>query len=424
MGKTIAEKILSLHAGQDLKAGDFAVCDIDFCFGQDGTSGIIVDRFKALGIQKAFDRGRFAIVIDHSAPSPNMGVSAVHKKLRDFAREKGLLLYDIGCGVCHQVIPEMGHVLPGDLVLGADSHTCTYGALGALSTGVGSTDLAISLACGKNWFKVPESVKIVVKGSLQRGVYAKDLILRIIGDLRADGATYKSVEFYGPTIKSLSIDSRFTICNMGVEMGAKFSVIPADEVTLKWLSSLPSRRSPRDARKPNPQHADRDAAYCLVKEYDVSKIGPQVAKPHAVDNNASVEEAEGTPIDEAYLGTCTNGRLEDLEIAVRIIKKRKAHKDVRFIVAPASRSIYLDAVKRGFIGTLIEAGASIVTPGCGPCVGTHNGVPSASEVVISSANRNFKGRMGNPEASIYLASPATVVASALEGRIADPRKFL
>ena len=421
MGKAIAEKILSQHAGQDLKAGDFAVCNIDFCFGQDGTSGIIVDRFKALGIKEVFDRNKFAIVIDHSAPSPHMGVSAVHKKLREFAKEKGLLLYDIGCGVCHQVIPEKGHVLPGDLVLGADSHTCTYGALGVLSTGVGSTDLAISLACGKNWFKVPGSIKIIVKGKLPRGVYSKDLILKIIGDLRADGATYKSVEFYGETIESMSMDARFTICNMGVEMGAKFSIIPADKVTLRWLAGRQSVRNTK--RKPNPQYADRDATYVLVKEFDASKIGPQVAKPHAVDNNATVEEVEGTHIDEAYLGTCTNGRLEDLTIAAGILKGKKVHKDVRFIVAPASKEVYLAAMKRGVVATLIESGVSVVTPGCGPCVGTHNGVPSSGEVVISSANRNFKGRMGNPESFIYLASPATVVASALEGKITDPRKF-
>lgn len=418
MGKTIAEKILSNHAGQDLKAGDFAVCNIDFCFGQDGTSGIIIDRFKALGIKEAFDRNKFAIVIDHSAPSPSMGVSAIHKKLRDFASEKGLLLYDVGCGVCHQVIPEMGHVLPGDLVLGADSHTCTYGALGALSTGVGSTDLAISLASGKNWFKVPESIKIVVKGKLPKGVYSKDLVLKVIGDLGADGATYKSVEFYGPAIEQLSMDARFTICNMGVEMGAKFCVIPADSVTMKWLKGKPL------SRKPNPQYADPDADYCLVKEYDASQFVPQLAKPHTVDNKATVEEMAGTHIDEAYLGTCTNGRLEDLEIAVRILKNRKIHKNVRFIVAPASRSIYLEAVKKGIITTLIESGASVVTPGCGPCVGTHNGVPSVGETVISSANRNFKGRMGQPDAFIYLGSPATVVASALEGKITDPRKYL
>ena len=418
MAKTIAEKILSLHAGRDLSAGDFAVCDLDFCFGQDGTSGIIVDRFKALGVKEVFSRGKFAIVIDHSSPSPNMGVSAVHKKLREFAREKGLLLYDIGCGVCHQVIPEMGHVLPGDLVLGADSHTCTYGALGALSTGVGSTDLAISLACGKNWFKCPESIKIIVKGKLPGGVYSKDLILHIIGDLKADGATYKSVEFYGEAIDSLSMDARFTICNMGVEMGAKFSIIPADNVTLKWVAGR------NKDRKPLPQYADKNAAYSLTREYDVSKISPQLAKPHTVDNNASVEEASGTRIDEAYLGTCTNGRLEDLTIAASILKGKKVHPDVRFIVAPASKDIYLTAIKNGIINVLVEAGGSVVTPGCGPCVGTHNGVPSAGEVVISSANRNFKGRMGNPDAFIYLASPATVAASALEGRIADPRKYL
>jgi len=418
MGKTIAEKILSQHAGQDLRAGDFAVCNIDFCFGQDGTRGIIVDRFRALGIKEAFDRGKFAIVIDHSAPSPNMGVSAVHKKLRDFSREKGLLLYDIGCGVCHQVIPENGHVLCGDLVLGADSHTCTYGALGALSTGVGSTDLAISLACGKNWFKVPASIKILVRGKLGRGVYSKDLILHIIGDLKADGATYQSVEFYGPCIDALSMDARFTICNMGVEMGAKFSVIPADKKTLAWLSGR------NKMRKPNPQYADKDAVYSLVKEYDASRIVPQLAKPHAVDNHATVEELCGTHIDEAYLGTCTNGRLEDLEIAASMLKGRHVSKDVRFIVAPASRDIYLQAMKKGLIGILVQAGASVVTPGCGPCVGTHNGVPSVGEVVVSSANRNFKGRMGNPESFIYLGSPATVVASAIEGRIADPRAYV
>lgn len=418
MGKTIAEKILSSHAGRVLSAGDFAVCNIDFCFGQDGTSGIIVDRFRALGIKEVFDREKFAIVIDHSAPSPNMGVSAVHKKLRDFSRDKGLLLYDIGCGVCHQVIPENGHILSGDLVLGADSHTCTYGALGALSTGVGSTDLAISLACGKNWFKVPQSIKIVVHGKLSRGAYSKDLILHIIGDLKADGATYKSVEFYGTCIDDLSTDARFTICNMGVEMGAKFSIIPADKKTLAWLAGR------NKMRKPNPQKADKDAVYSLVKEYDASRIVPQLAKPHAVDNNATVEELRGTHIDEAYLGTCTNGRLEDLEIAARMLKGRKVSADVRFIVAPASKDIYLQAMKKGFLSVLVEAGASVVTPGCGPCVGTHNGIPSAGEVVVSSANRNFKGRMGNPESSIYLGSPATVVASAVEGCIADPRTYL
>jgi 3-isopropylmalate/(R)-2-methylmalate dehydratase large subunit len=401
MGKTISEKILSAHAGVDLKAGDFAVCDIDFCFGQDGTSGIIADRFRALGVQHAFDKDKFAIVIDHSSPSPNMGVSAVHKKLRDFSGEFGLLLYDIGCGVCHQVIPEKGHVLPGDLVLGADSHTCTYGALGALATGVGSTDLAISLASGKNWFKVPETIKVILKGQLGRGVYSKDVILAVIGKLGADGATYKAVEFYGKALETMSMDARFTISN-----------------TLAWGVGR------NKTRRPSPRAADKDAKYCQTFEIDLSKLEPQIAKPHTVDNNASIAEVAGTRIDEAVLGTCTNGRYEDLWIAARMLRGRKVSPLVRFIVAPASRDIYLDAVKKGIVATLIEAGASIVTPGCGPCVGTHNGVPSIGENVISTANRNFKGRMGQPDAFIYLASPATVVASALEGKITDPRKYL
>jgi 3-isopropylmalate/(R)-2-methylmalate dehydratase large subunit len=417
MGKTIAEKILSTHAGQDLKAGDFAVCNIDFCFGQDGTTGIIADRFRDLGMDKVFDRDKFAIVLDHSAPSPNSSVSEVHKKLRIFARENNFLLYDIGCGVCHQVIPEAGHVKPGDLVLGADSHTCTYGALGVLSTGVGSTDLAVSLASGKNWFKVPESIKVVVKGGFPKGVFAKDLILKMIGDFGANGATYKSVEFCGETIKGLSMDARFTICNMGVEMGAKFSVIAADKVALEWLK----KRCQEDL---HPVEADSDAAYSQTKTYDVSKLTPQLAKPHSVDNHAGIEELEGTRIDEAYLGTCTNGRFEDLATAAEILKKHKVHRDVRFIVAPASRAVYLEAIQKGIITILVEAGAVVVAPGCGPCVGTHNGVPSSGEVVISTANRNFKGRMGNPEALIYLASPATVAASAVEGKMADPRRYL
>ena len=413
--KTIAEKILSNHADRDLKAGDFAICNIDFCFGQDGTSGIIIDRFNQLGINRVFDKNRFVIVIDHNSPSPNQGVATVHKKLRDFTKKLNLKLYDINCGVCHQVITEMGHVLPGDLVLGADSHTCTYGALGVLSTGVGSTDLAISLACGKNWFRVPESIKIVIKGQIPKGVYAKDIILYIIKDFRADGATYKSLEFCGPVIKSLSLDQRFTICNMAVELGAKFGVIEPDEKVFSFLKK-------RTKIKFKSQFADKNAKYCLIKEYDISKISPQVAKPHTVDNVCNIEEVVGISIDQAFLGTCTNGRLEDLEVAAKILKGKKINPEIRLIIAPASKNIYLLALKKGLVKIFIEAGASVLNPGCGPCVGTHQGVPADNEVTISTANRNFKGRMGNPKAFIYLASPATVVASALKGRIADPRK--
>ncbi len=318
MGKTIAEKILSNHAGRDLKAGDIAVCDVDFCFGQDGTSSIIIDSFRKLGVKKAFDKSKFTMVIDHSAPSPNMGVSAIHKKMRDFAREFDLGMYDIGCGVCHQLVPQKGHVTCGDLVLGADSHTCTYGAINVFSTGVGSTDLAITLASGKNWFKVPETIKVAVTGKLPKGVSSKDVILHIAKDIGSNGATYKSVEFYGDTISDMSVDARLTISNMVVEIGAKVGLMEADEKTLKWVRE-------HSKKEPKPVKSDPDARYIAVKKYDVSKLVPQVAKPHAVDNVADAGALNGVKIDQAFVGTCTNGRLEDLETAARILKGKTVY---------------------------------------------------------------------------------------------------
>lgn len=417
MSKTIAEKILSKHSARNLKAGDFAICKVDFTFGQDGTSSIIIDRVKELGIKKF--KTKFCMVIDHSAPSPSEGVSKVHKKMRAFARDYNTCLFDIGCGVCHQVIPESGNILPGDLVLGADSHTCTYGALGAFSTGVGSTDLAIALVTGKNWFKVPRTYKIIVKGRLSKGVFAKDIILHIISDIKADGATYKAVEFSGPVIDKLDMDARFTICNMVVEMGAKAGFMPVDKITNDWLLKRGLK-----AGSINSVAADKNANYEKVIEYDISRLEPRVSCPHTVDNTSAAAKLKKVKINEAYLGTCTNGRLSDLKIAAKILKSRKIASDVRFIVAPSSRDIYLEALKAGIIDILIKAGAVIVAPGCGPCVGTHNGVPADGEVVISTANRNFKGRMGNPNAFIYLGSPATVTASAVEGKITDPRRYL
>lgn len=416
MAKTIAEKILSNHCGREVRAGDIAICDVDFCFGQDGTSSIIIDSFRKLGVNKAFDPNRFAMVIDHSAPSPNVGVSEIHKKMREFAKTFDLGMYDIGCGVCHQIIPQYGHVTCGDLVLGADSHTCTYGAINVFSTGVGSTDIAITLASGKNWFKIPETIKVVVKGKRPTGVYSKDIILNIIRDIGANGATYKAVEFYGEAISDLSVDARLTISNMAVEMGAKVGLMEADSKVLKWVAG-------RSKRAPRPAQADIGARYIAVKEYDVSKLAPQVAKPHAVDNVSDVDELADVKINQAYLGTCTNGRLEDLEIAAKILKRNKVHPEVKFVVAPASREIFLEASKKGLIDVFIESGAAVVGPGCGPCVGTHNGVLADGEVAISTANRNFKGRMGNPNSFIYLASPATVAASAIKGMIADPREY-
>ncbi|MCM8790128.1 MAG: 3-isopropylmalate dehydratase large subunit [Candidatus Omnitrophica bacterium] len=415
MGKTIAEKILSSHSGKDLKAGDIAICNVDFCFGQDGTSSIIIDSFKKLSVAKPFDKSKFYMIIDHSAPSPNIGVSAIHKKMRDFAKQFEIGLYDIGCGVCHQLVPQEGYVTCGDLVIGADSHTCTYGAINVFSTGVGSTDLAITAASGKNWFRVPETIKIVVEGRLPKGVYSKDVMLHIAKDIGANGATYKAVEFYGDAISAMSVDARFTITNMAVEIGAKIGIMEADSKVLKWVAE-------HSAREPKPVKADMDAKYYSVKTYNVSELVPQVAKPHAVDNVADVTELADVKIDQAFVGTCTNGRLEDLEITAAILKGRKIHPDVKFVIAPASRKIYLEALRKGYIDIFINAGCAVVAPGCGPCVGTHNGVLADGEVAISTANRNFKGRMGNPNSFIYLASPATVAASALTGKITDPRE--
>jgi len=416
-GKTITEKIFSAHCNKAVRPGDVALCDIDFCFGQDGTSSLIIDAFRKLGTKKPFNKNRFCMVIDHSAPSPSIGVSEVHKKMRSFAKENNVKVFDVGCGVCHQVIPEAGLVGPGDLVIGADSHTCTYGALGAFSTGMGSTDLAVALASGKNWFKIPETVKIVLKGRSGKGVYSKDVILYIIGDLGADYCTYKAVEFSGDYIKRLSMDGRFTITNMAIEMGAKAGMVEPDEITFKYLRGVKCKVKGKKLK------SDSDARYSEILEYDVSKITPQVARPHTVDNVSPVSKLKGTEIDEAFIGTCTNGRLEDLKIAASILKNRCVHKYVKMIVAPASMAIFEEAVNNGIISTFIKAGAAVVSPGCGPCVGTHNGVPAKGENVISTANRNFKGRMGNPDAFIYLASPATVAASAIEGRITDPRKY-
>ena len=419
MGKTVAEKVLSKHAGRDLRAGDIAICKVDFCFGQDGTSSLIIDSFNKSGKKKVFNPSKFCMVIDHSAPSPNLGVSEIHNKMRAFAERMKVGLYDVGCGVCHVIIPEKGHVRPGDLVLGADSHTCTYGALNVLSTGVGSTDLAITLLSGKNWFRVPESIKMEIDGVLKKGVYSKDLILHIIGDVGANGCTYNSVEFYGETIRNLSVEARLTISNMAVEMGAKFGVMEADAKVTAYLRKKANIKS-----KITPVKADKDAQYIKTKKYDVSKLGPMVAKPHTVDNVASVGKLDNVKISEAYIGTCTNGRLEDLKIAAGLLKKKKVNKKMRCIVAPASESIFEDAIKAGYIRTFVESGCAVVAPGCGPCVGTHEGILADGEAAISSANRNFKGRMGNPNSFIYLASPATVAASAIEGKIADPRNYL
>jgi len=416
VGKTIAEKILSLKSGQDARANDIVVADLDFVMGQDGTSGLAIRAFEEMNSKRVFDPVKIAMVIDHSAPSPLEGVSALHHQMRVFANEQQINFYDIGDGVCHQLVPEKGHVVPGNLVIGADSHTCTYGAINVFSTGVGSTDLAAGLSSGKLWFKVPETFKFIMNGTLPAGVYSKDLILYLIGDVTADGATYMAAEYTGQAIDALSVEGRFTISNMAIEMGAKCGLMEADEKTVAWVKAHSNK--PFETVK-----ADPDAVYARVKEYDVSKLEPQVAKPHTVDNVSPISEVVGTPVQQGVIGTCTNGRIEDFRIAAEILRGRKLAPGTRLIIAPSSRQVMLQAMREGLIEIFIEAGAAVVTPGCGPCVGTHNGVPSDGENVISTANRNFKGRMGNNKAFIYLASPATVAASVLYGKISDPREF-
>ncbi len=417
MAQTIIEKILSEKSGKKVFAGDIVVADVDFIMGQDGTSPLAINAYREMEGQGLFDPERVALVIDHSSPSPSEGVSNLHKLMRGFAEETGCKFYDIGAGVCHQVMLESGMVGPGTLGVGADSHTCTYGALNSFATGVGSTDLAAALISGKMWFKVPTTIKFVCNGNLSPGVYSKDLVLYIIGQVSADGATYRSVEFTGPAISTLSMDARFTISNMAVEMGAKAGLMEADEKTMEWAARYGKNNF-------KPVSADSNAIYEEVIEVDAAALEPQLAHPHRVDNVMPLSEAAGLKIDEVVLGTCTNGRIEDLHIAADILRDKKIAPSVRFIVAPASREVYLQAMRDGTLENLVQCGAAVVTPGCGPCVGTHNGVPADGERVLSTANRNFKGRMGNSNAEIYLGSPASVAAAALTGQITDPREFV
>lgn len=393
------------------------VASVDFCMSQDGTSTMMIRELESLGFSAPKTKRGMAVVIDHNSPCPSVEVAKIHSKIRDFARTKSIPIHDIGDGVCHQVVPESGYVLPGDLAIGADSHTCTYGALNACSTGLGSADVAAAAFTGKLWFKVPESFSIKVAGGFADRIGAKDLALKVIGSLTADGATYRSVEFSGEAIDSLSMDGRFTIANMAVEMGAKFCPFGFDSKTAEWLSQ-------RGLRADNSVSSDDGAAYEKVIEFDASDLVPKVAKPHSVDKVVDASDLRGIAIQQAFLGTCTNGRISDLEAAAKVLKGHQIRTGVRMIVAPASRSILLSAMDSGIISQLLKAGAAIVTPGCGPCVGTHAGIPSDGENVISTANRNFKGRMGNnKDVGIYLASPETVAASAIKGEITDPREI-
>ena len=417
MGKTLAEKILSTKSGMDARSGGLVVVNVDLAFVQDSTGPLTVRQFYELGIGTLKQPQRTVVFIDHSAPSPAKELSNDHIFLRQFAREKGAVLSEVGEGVCHQRVAE-SWANPGDIIVGSDSHTVMAGALGAFATGMGSTDIAVAFALGKTWFRVPETIRVAVNKSFPRGVYGKDLILHVIGLIGADGATYKSLEFGGEAVNNLAMPDRLTIANMAVEAGAKVGLFPSDKITQQYLE-LHGRGDSFISLKP-----DDDAVYERVIEIDAGSLEPTVSKPHTVDNTATVGELRGTRIDQVFLGTCTNGRLEDLKIAVEILRGRKRHPDTRLLVAPASRDIYLDAMKIGYIATLIEAGAVILPPGCAACLGAHQGVLGDGEACLSTANRNFKGRMGNPNAFVYLASPATAAATAIRGEITDPREYL
>lgn len=417
MGKTMAEKIFERKVGKPVRPGDIVVAPVDWAMGQDGTTPLAIQSFEEMNGKSVFRPDRIVFVLDHNAPSPLESVSRLHDLMRSFAKRFGIRVFEVGEGVCHELMMSRGLVVPGDLVVGADSHTCTYGALGAFSTGIGSTELAVVMMTGKLWFKVPETICIRLLGELPRGVYAKDVILHIAALLGADGATYQAIEFHGPVVERLSVEERATLTNMAVEVGAKAGLVPPDEKTISWVRARTDR--PFEVVLPDP-----DAVYARVLEVNCSNLEPQVAFPHRVDTARPVGEAEGIPIQEAFIGTCTNGRIPDLEVAARILRGRKVHPEVRLIVAPSSRETFLFALEQGWVEDIVRAGGVFVPPGCGPCVGTHQGIPGDGWNVISTANRNFRGRMGNREASIYLASPATVAASAIEGKIADPRKYL
>lgn len=419
MGKTIAEKIFSEKSGKEVSAGEIVIAEIDHIALQDGTAPLAIRQIQALGFSRDLIRAakKSHFFIDHASPSPRKELSNDQKLIREFAKEINADFNKPGDGIIHQVMIEK-FVNPGDLVVGADSHTCTYGALGAFSTGMGSTDIAISIVLGKNWFRVPESFRIVISGALSKGVFAKDLILEIIGKLGVDGATYKALEFHGDAIHNMSIDERLTIANMVIECGAKAGLFESDEVTKRFLTERGREDKFREIK------ADKDAEYEKELYFEADNITPKVAKPHNVDNVVDVEEVEGIEVDQVFIGTCTNGRLSDIEIVAKMLKGKRVAENVRLIVGPASRDVFIKADERGYLRTIVEAGGIVIPPGCGPCVGIHMGILADNEVCVSTQNRNFKGRMGNPNAEIYLASPATAAATAIEGKIADPRKYL
>jgi 3-isopropylmalate/(R)-2-methylmalate dehydratase large subunit len=418
MGMTLAEKILAAHGGlEKMSPGQLLRVPVDLVLANDITAPIAIREFERIGVEKVFDRSRVVLVADHFVPNKDIKSAEQCKLMRDFARAQQLAhYYDVGAmGIEHALLPEQGLVLPGDLVIGADSHTCTYGALGAFATGMGSTDIAAAMASGQTWLKVPQTIKFVYHGQLQPWVGGKDLILHTIGHIGVDGALYAAMEFSGKAVDALSMAGRFTMANMAIEAGAKVGLFHVDEKTRAYVQ-------PRARREYTVYTSDPDAEYSRVVEMDVSKIEPQVAFPHLPENTRPLSQVNHVPIDQAVIGSCTNGRLEDLQVAARVLAGRQVHRDVRCIVIPATQAIYLEAVRQGLVEIFVEAGAAVSTPTCGPCLGGYMGVLAAGERAIATTNRNFRGRMGHPESEVYLAGAAVAAASAVLGRIGGPQE--
>ena len=419
MGMTMTQKILAAHAGLDsVSAGQLIEADLDLVLGNDITSPVAIHEIDKMKVEGVFNKDKIALVMDHFAPNKDIKSAEHCKCVREFACKNEITNYfDVGkMGIEHALLPEQGLTVAGDVIIGADSHTCTYGALGAFSTGVGSTDMAAGMATGKAWFKVPSAIKFNIVGKPAEWISGKDVILHIIGMIGVDGALYKSLEFTGDGIKELSMDDRFCISNMAIECGAKNGIFPVDDVTLEYVKG-------RSERPYEIYEADDDAQYDSVVEIDLSKLAPTVACPHLPENTKTVDELADVKIDQVVIGSCTNGRIEDMRTAAEIIKGNKIADGVRCIVIPATQSVYLQCIKEGIAEAFVEAGAIVSTPTCGPCLGGHMGILASGEVAVSTSNRNFVGRMGHVDSKIYLASPAVAAASALKGYIADPREI-
>lgn len=410
MGLTLAEKIISEHAGKEVHAGELVIANVDVAAVQDGTGPLTVQEFKKLGIPQLKNPSRSILFIDHAAPSPRKELSNTHKVLREFAKEYGAVLSEVGAGVCHQRLVET-FVNPCEILVGADSHTCTSGALGAFATGMGSTDIAVAMALGKTWLKVPATFKVEVTGKFKEGICSKDLMLHLIGMIGADGATYKALEFCGDTIENMTMSERFTLANMAVEAGAKAGLFVADEKTKEFLKSR-GREDKFRTLKP-----DSDAVYERVIKINAEDVDHTVSCPHTVDNTKPASALNDVKVDQVFVGTCTNGRIEDLRVVAKILKGKTVNPDVRMLICPASKDVYLQALEEGLITTFVEANAAILPPGCGPCVGVHAGTLADGEVCLATQNRNFQGRMGNVNGFIYLASPYVAAYTALRGYI-------